>query len=171
MKVFFPKRKAETKILFKQIVLADCKCKLIYKILNVIQYFEKWNNRLKIILKNPLFVYKSSTRTWITIACPPLKLLSYQYATSVVYIKWKKSVVACIWALLDKGGNNSWYSLRICFCRLAKWNVKQVECVTDSSIQHALYETWAWGQMDVYCFVHYVKKNAKTVKYLHFNCT
>lgn len=146
MKFFFPKRKAESKILFKYIVLADCKCKLIYDIFNVIHCFEKWINRLKMILRNPLLVYNSFTTTWITIACPALKLFSYQNATSVVYIKWKKSVVARIWTLLDKDGNNSSYSLRICFCRFAKLNVKQVECVTDSSIQHALYETWAWGR-------------------------
>lgn len=48
---------------------------------------------------------------------------------------------------------------------------EQVKCATESSVQHGLYETWAWGPTDMYHFVQYVKKNVKTVKYLHYYCT
>lgn len=48
---------------------------------------------------------------------------------------------------------------------------EQVESATECSIQRAFYETRAWGQTAVYRFVQYVKKNVKTVEYLHYFCT
>ena len=89
-------------------------------------YFEKWNYRLKTIYKSPLFVYNSSTKTWIAIACPVLKLsFSCQCATSVVIIKWKIPVVAwafeCHWTKLEVIPN---IPKGICFGRFGKLNVR-----------------------------------------------
>lgn len=116
---FFPKGldrqaylewKTESEILSKYIVLARKQLVFVYRswMLSIYIcrfYFEKLNYRFKTIYKIPLFVYNSSTKTWITIACPVLTLSSCWCATSVVTIKWKLPVVAwafeCHWTKME----------------------------------------------------------------------
>lgn len=107
---FFPKGldrlaylrwKTESEILSKYIVVARKQLLFIYRswMLSIYIYrfyFEKLNYILKTIYKSPLFVCNYSTKTWVTIACPVLKLFSCQCATSVESIKSKLPVVA--WA-------------------------------------------------------------------------
>lgn len=136
---FFPKGldrlaclkwKTESEILSKYIVLARKQLLFIYRswMLSIYIYrfyFGKWNYRLKTIYKSPLFVYNSSTKTWITIACPVLKLsFSCRYC-NICSNRKLKVTGSClsIWMSLDKVGNNFWYSQRICFCRFGKLNV------------------------------------------------
>lgn len=116
---------------------------------------------LQFFYQNLDYYVFSSFKTFFLLVC---NICSKHRMTSI-------SSCLSIGMLLDKDGNNSWYSLRICFCRFAKLNVRASwVCHWQQYIQYALYETWALGQIDVYLFVQYVKKKMQRVKYLHYYC-